>query len=144
MQIQANSALEGKLVSRNVGFSYNSATRTFKCLDQTFENVAIYEMDVYTDIAVNNHNHKMSRQQEFDRPKPQLDRIKHRPQSAQPEQKKTAQEKPRNRQDKKPQNTSNPKVRNGERVQKCKSTQVHNRNHSTSNKPKRQARGKAA
>lgn len=144
MQDQANIALESQLVSRNVGFSYNSATRIFKCLDQTFDNVAIYEMDVYTDIAVNNHNHKISRQREFDKPKPQLDRIKQKPLTVKPEQKKPSQEKPKPRTAKRPQNTSIPTGNNTKRVQKCKSTKVQNRKSATPPKAKQQARGKTA
>lgn len=144
MQYQANSALESQLVSRNVGFSYNSATRTFKCLDQTFENVAIYEMDVYTDIAVNNHNHKINRQQENSKPKPQLDRIKQKPRIAKTEPKKPSQEKPKYCNTKRPQNTSSPTGNNTKRVQKCKGTKVQNRKSVPPSKAKQQARGKTA
>ena len=40
----------------NIGFVYNSQSRTFSCLGQYFENVSLCEMEIYREIAICNYN----------------------------------------------------------------------------------------
>lgn len=58
--MQHQSAVKISL-SDNVGFTYVSNTRTFTCLDQVFKNVAIFEIDLYREIAINNYNNNHCR-----------------------------------------------------------------------------------
>lgn len=55
MQHQSNIPAQLPLDS-HVGFAYNSANRSFTCLEQVFSNVAIFEIELYREIAIRNHN----------------------------------------------------------------------------------------
>lgn len=57
MQYQPTAPIAPLTLESNIGFTYNSSTRTFSCLGQIFTNVSLFEMEIYREIAICNYNH---------------------------------------------------------------------------------------
>lgn len=57
MQYQPTAPIAPLTSESNIGFTYNSSTRTFSCLGQIFTNVSLFEMEAYREIAICNYNH---------------------------------------------------------------------------------------
>lgn len=117
----------------NVGFVYNSATRTLECLGQVFENVAFYEMDRYRELAIMNHGKQFKRAPVA----PQLDRIKAKANAA------TAA-KPSHNTAPKPDKTQRKPSANNMKTPKRQGANPPKRKSVNSSKPKSANRGKAA